>query len=69
MGDLAGLDPKHAEIDARLLAETGLIRAGETQVKVLGEGEINRALKVTAAKFSASAKEKIEKAGGEAIVA
>jgi preprotein translocase subunit SecY len=35
---------------------------------VLGDGEITRALKVTAAKFSASAKAKIEKAGGQAIV-
>ena len=37
-------------------------------VKVLGDGEITRALKVTAAKFSESAKAKIEKAGGQAIV-
>jgi large subunit ribosomal protein L15 len=36
---------------------------------VLGDGELSRALKVTAAKFSASAKAKIEKAGGTATVA
>jgi large subunit ribosomal protein L15 len=36
---------------------------------VLGDGELKRALRVTAAKFSASAKAKIEAAGGQAIVA
>lgn len=35
-------------------------------VKVLGEGELTKKLTVIAKKFSASAKEKIEKAGGEA---
>ncbi|HEX2100223.1 MAG TPA: uL15m family ribosomal protein [Candidatus Synoicihabitans sp.] len=45
------------------------MRAGETYIKVLGDGEISRALKITASKFSSSAKEKIEKAGGQAIVA
>ena len=35
---------------------------------MLGDGEITRALKVTAAKFSGSAKAKIEKAGGQAVI-
>jgi large subunit ribosomal protein L15 len=69
VGDLAGLDAGVSEVDAAVLAQAGLIRAGETRVKVLGDGEIGRALKVTATRFSASAKEKIEKAGGQAIVA
>ena len=66
--DLAGLDASVTEVDALSLAKAGLIRSGEKTVKVLGDGEITRALKVTAAKFSESAKAKIEKAGGEAIV-
>ena len=66
--DLAGLDASVTEVDATGLAKAGLIRSGETVVKVLGDGEITRALKITAAKFSGSAKEKIEKAGGQAIV-
>jgi len=66
--DLAGLEPSVTEVDAAALAKAGLIRAGEKSVKVLGDGEITRALKVTAAKFSESAKAKIEKAGGQAIV-
>lgn len=67
VGDLASLDKQVAEVNAAVLAAAGLLRQGETRVKVLGDGEISRALKVTAAKFSASAKAKIEKAGGQAI--
>ncbi|MGH7945493.1 MAG: 50S ribosomal protein L15 [Opitutaceae bacterium] len=66
---LASLDEKITEVDAKVLAEHGLIRADEPAVKILGDGEITRALKVTAAKFSESARVKIEKAGGQAIVA
>jgi large subunit ribosomal protein L15 len=56
------------EVTAEALAAAGLIRGGEKAVKVLGDGELTRALKVTAAKFSGSAKAKIEQAGGQAIV-
>ena len=66
--DLGNLDAAVTKVDAEALAKAGLIRGGEKTVKVLGDGEITRALEVTAAKFSASAKEKIEKAGGKAIV-
>ncbi len=52
-----------------MLAANGLIRADVKSLKVLGEGEIARSVKITAAKFSESAKAKIEKAGGQAIVA
>ncbi len=67
VGDLDKLDAAVTEVDAVALARAGLIRAGETAVKVLGDGELSRALKVTAAAFSAAAREKIEKAGGQAI--
>lgn len=69
VGELATLDSNITEVNAELLASGGLIRKGEKKVKILGDGEITRALKVTAAKFTASAKAKIEKAGGQAIVA
>jgi large subunit ribosomal protein L15 len=69
VGDLAGLDASVKEVNAEVLAKSGLIRADETSVKILGDGEISRAIKVTAAKFSESAKAKIEKAGGQAVVA
>ncbi|MFZ9683525.1 MAG: 50S ribosomal protein L15 [Cephaloticoccus sp.] len=67
VGALAGLDASITEVNAEVLAANGLIRAGEKSVKILGDGELGRAFKVSAAKFSASAKAKIEKAGGQAI--
>ena len=68
VGDLASLDAGVKDVNAELLASAGLIRGGEKTVKILGDGELSRALNVTAAKFSASAKAKIEQAGGQAIV-
>jgi large subunit ribosomal protein L15 len=69
VGELSSLDASVTEVNAEVLAAKGLIRGGESRVKILGDGEVSRALKVTAAKFSESAKAKIEKAGGQAIVA
>jgi large subunit ribosomal protein L15 len=68
IGDLSGLDASVTEVSVLTLADAGLIRSGEKAVKILGDGELTRAMKVTAAKFSESAKAKIEKAGGQAIV-
>ncbi len=68
LGDLAKLDAKITAVDALVLAQAGLVRKDVKAVKVLGDGELSRAFKITAAKFSATAKTKIEKAGGEAIV-
>ena len=68
IGDLSGLDASVTEVSVLTLADAGLIRSGEKAVKILGDGELTRAIKVTAAKFSESAKAKIEKAGGQAIV-
>jgi large subunit ribosomal protein L15 len=68
VGELESLDASVTEINAEQLAAAGLIRKGEKTVKILGDGELTRALNVTAAKFSESAKAKIEKAGGQAIV-
>ena len=69
LDDLKAIADDITEINAQVFADNGLLRKDETYVKVLRNGEIPRALKITASKFSASAKEKIEKAGGEAIVA
>lgn len=68
LGDLSSLDNSITAINAEVLSANGLIRHGEKTVKILGDGEITRPLQVTAAKFSESAKAKIEKAGGQAIV-
>ena len=69
VGDLARLDEKVTEVTAEVLAAAGLVRAGIKLLKVLGDGEISRALKVSAQKFTGSAKAKLEKAGGQAITA
>jgi large subunit ribosomal protein L15 len=53
-----------AEVTPQLLAETGLIRNARTEVKILGQGDLSKKLTVTAHAFSASAREKIEGAGG-----
>jgi large subunit ribosomal protein L15 len=68
LGDLAALDASVTEVNRDALVQAGLIRADGALLKVLGDGELSRALKVTANKFSGSAKAKIEKAGGQAIV-
>ncbi len=53
-----------AEITPQIMAEAGLIKSPTKPVKILGEGEIDRALAVKAHKFSAAAREKILAAGG-----
>jgi large subunit ribosomal protein L15 len=68
VGDFSRLGAEVTEVNAAVLAAAGIIRGRVTTVKVLGEGEITRAVKVTAAKFTESAKAKIEAAGGQAIV-
>ena len=55
VGDLARLAADVSKVDAEVLAAAGLVRPG-SRVKVLGDGDLTRALTVTAAKFSASAK-------------
>lgn len=55
-------------ITPELLLEKGIIKKLQDGLKVLGEGELSRAMDVQAHKFSASAVEKIEKAGGKVEV-
>ncbi|MBI1800199.1 MAG: 50S ribosomal protein L15 [Chloroflexi bacterium] len=50
------------------LAAAGFIKSAAVPVKVLGQGELQKRLLVQANAFSASAKDKIEKAGGKAEV-
>ncbi len=59
---------KNTVIDVQTLLENGIIKNQFDGLKVLGNGEITKALTVKAAIFSASAKEKIEAAGGKAEV-
>jgi large subunit ribosomal protein L15 len=56
-----------AEVSVESLAGAGIVRDTSLPLKVLGEGELTKKLTVTAAKFSVSARSKIEKAGGSVI--
>jgi large subunit ribosomal protein L15 len=53
-----------AEVTPESLAEAGLIKNTRIDVKILGEGELTKKLSVTAHRFSATARAKIEQAGG-----
>ena len=64
VGDLHRVEGNEASIQA--LKSAGLIRTARRPVKILGEGELSRSMKVEAHAFSRTAREKIEKAGGEA---
>ena len=57
-----------AVVDAESLKACGLIKDAKDGIKVLGNGELTKSLTVKAAKFTAAAQEKIEKAGGKAEV-
>ena len=63
LADLARLGDG-AQVDAELLARRGLIRGSGAPVKLLGDGEAPKNLTVKVSRISASAREKIESAGG-----
>lgn len=54
----------YQEITPEVLVETGVIKSSDKAVAILGNGEITAALTVKAHRFSKSAREKIEAAGG-----
>jgi large subunit ribosomal protein L15 len=64
--DLERVFDDGAEATLEAMVEKGLIKNTRTDVKVLGQGELTKKLAVTAHSFSASGREKIEKAGGSA---
>jgi large subunit ribosomal protein L15 len=59
--------PDNTEVTPESLLAARAVRRKKLPVKILGEGEISRALTIKAHKFSASAKQKIEDAGGSAV--
>jgi large subunit ribosomal protein L15 len=61
-------DAKPPTVNAETLAQAGLIRGDDRPLKVLGQGEVATKLFVAADAFSASAKTKIEAAGGNILV-
>jgi large subunit ribosomal protein L15 len=58
-----------ALVDATALIEIGLVKNDKQPIKILGEGELDRALTVRASAFSETAKAKIEAAGGTVEIA
>jgi large subunit ribosomal protein L15 len=69
--NLADLDARFEsgeEVTVETLQAKNLAKGRFDQLKVLGDGELSKKLKITAHKFSKSALEKIAQAGGEAVV-
>ena len=60
---LAGF-PAKSSVTPQTLAENGVVKSADDSIKVLGTGELDVPLEVAAHKFSRSAREKIEAAGG-----
>lgn len=67
VGDLDAF-PGGANVDLRALEERGLVKGRFDRVKVLGGGELTKAVTVTAHAFSKAAADKIRKAGGSVVV-
>lgn len=67
VGQLAAF-PAGAEVSPDSLCQAGLLNDAAERVKILGDGELDRKLSVKAHGFSASAKAKIEAAGGRCEV-
>ena len=66
--DQLALFPDGSEVTPESMAQVGLVRNLNSPVKVLGRGDIDVAISVSAHKFSAAARSKIEAAGGTVTV-
>lgn len=64
VGELNGLFETGAIVDEATLRAQGVLHKKSAALKILGDGELSKSLTVKAVKFSASAREKIEAAGG-----
>ena len=64
VGELKAFSP-NAEVTPKELLQVGLVKSFKNQVKILGDGDIDRPLVVKANKFSAAAEKKIVAAGGK----
>jgi large subunit ribosomal protein L15 len=64
VGRLEGLFADGDTVDGDSLKAKGVVKSADAAVKILGDGELTRKLKVNVQKVSASAKAKIEAAGG-----
>jgi large subunit ribosomal protein L15 len=68
IAEVVAADATNAELTLEKIVSLGLLRKRKGLIKVLNNGELTSAVTVHAHKFSASAKEAIEKVGGKAIL-
>ncbi len=68
LGDINEAFAAGTNVTLEVLRTKNLAKQRHDELKVLGDGEMTKKLKITAHRFSKSALEKIQKAGGEAIV-
>jgi large subunit ribosomal protein L15 len=68
LGDLDGAFAAGEEVTPESLKAKAVVRGSYDVLKVLGDGELTKKLKISAHRFSRSALEKIQQAGGEAVV-
>jgi large subunit ribosomal protein L15 len=68
VGDIDSAADAEAEVTLDFLLEKQVLKGSARRLRVLGTGDVKKKLTVRAHHFSASAKEKIEKAGGQAVV-
>jgi len=68
IGDLEAKFQSGEEVTPETLKAKSLAKGGYDLLKVLGNGELTKSLKISAHRFSRSALEKIEKSGGTALV-
>lgn len=68
VGDLEPLFENGTEITPELLQQTGIIKCRFDELKILGDGEVTKKFSVVAHRVSASAKQKIETAGGSVTI-
>jgi large subunit ribosomal protein L15 len=59
---------KKETVDLKEMVDSGLIKSEKETVKILGGGDISSAKTIHAHKFSETARKKIEKAGGKAVL-
>ncbi len=64
VSDISSVFEAGAEVTPATLKAKGLVKKRYDEIKILGDGEIDKALKVAVHRYSASAKEKISAAGG-----
>ena len=67
MGDLE-VFAAGANVDEKALRERGIVKGAFDGIKILGDGELTKAIVVTATSFSKGAQAKIKKAGGKTLL-